>query len=94
MNKYLKINKVFTKKLSPLQALLCTLQCSEIKELQLSGKSVDSLADMVLHKQSQGGFAQYRLNKVHTNPLTNKKSRKRKGKELLKGANVSVSVSA
>lgn len=61
-----------------MQALLCTLQCSEIKELQLSGKSVDSLADMVLHKQSQGGFAQYRLNKVHTNPLTNKKSRKRK----------------
>ena len=64
------------------QSLLNALQCTEIKELPLSGHCVTSLADLVLYQNSQGGFAQYRLNQGHTNPLSKRASRKRKGNEM------------
>ncbi|XP_033105120.1 centromere protein N-A-like [Anneissia japonica] len=72
-----------------MQALMNSLECTEIRELQLSGQSLDSLADMVLNRSSQGDFSQYRHNKVDENPLVPRKSRKRTiadtSEELLDG---------
>ncbi|XP_072013905.1 centromere protein N-like [Amphiura filiformis] len=73
-----------------MQAVLNTLQCTEIKELQLTGQSVTSLADLALNRQSQGGFAQYRLNQVHGNPLSRRSQRKRKASSEIDLVDVAV----
>ncbi|XP_077983098.1 centromere protein N-A-like [Glandiceps talaboti] len=55
-----------------LQSILTSLGCTELKELQLCGHNLKSLADMVLYQQSQGSFSQYRFNQVDDNPLSRK----------------------
>ena len=62
-----------------IQALLNSLRCSEIREIQLTGRNLDSLATLALNSNSQGWFSQFRLNQVDTNPLAKRPSRKRKG---------------
>ncbi|XP_070576025.1 centromere protein N-A-like isoform X1 [Ptychodera flava] len=61
-----------------LQALLTSLEYTEVKELKLSGKNLSSLTDMVLFQQSQGAFSQYRYNQADQNPLTSGRKVKRK----------------
>ncbi|XP_071785066.1 centromere protein N-A-like isoform X1 [Asterias amurensis] len=61
-----------------MQALLNSLRCSEIREIQLTGRNLDSLASLALNSNSQGWFSQFRLNQVDTNPLAKRPSRKRK----------------
>ncbi|KAK3704033.1 hypothetical protein QZH41_017973, partial [Actinostola sp. cb2023] len=51
------------------QVLLDVLGCNNIKELDLTGKDVQSLANVVLNRRSQGHFSEYRLNQVDDNPL-------------------------
>ncbi|XP_038069493.1 centromere protein N-A-like [Patiria miniata] len=61
-----------------MQALLNSLHCSEIREIQLTGRDLDSLAALALHSNSQGWFSQFRLGQVDSNPLSKGPSRKRK----------------
>ncbi|XP_022107534.1 centromere protein N-like [Acanthaster planci] len=61
-----------------MQALLNSLHCSEIREIQLTGRDLDSLASLALHSNSQGWFSQFRLGQVDHNPLSKAPSRKRK----------------
>ncbi|XP_006821846.1 centromere protein N-A-like [Saccoglossus kowalevskii] len=59
-----------------LQALVLSLHCTKIKELELTGRHLRSLADMVLHQHSQGVMSRYRYNQVDESPLSCFRKRK------------------
>ncbi|XP_064640560.1 centromere protein N-like [Lineus longissimus] len=61
-----------------LQALQVAIGCSEVTEMKLSGKSVTSLLQLALNKDSQGSFSKFRLNQVDANPLSVRQRQKRK----------------
>lgn len=49
--------------------------CENLKEIDLTGKKVGPLCDLVLNKSSQGSFSHFRLNQVDENPLSRKRKR-------------------
>ncbi|KAF9433966.1 hypothetical protein BGZ76_008745 [Entomortierella beljakovae] len=51
------------------EALLRLFRATGIEEWPLFGKSPASLAELLLHKDSQGPHSKYRLNQVDDNPL-------------------------
>ncbi|KAI1317807.1 hypothetical protein EDD11_007829 [Mortierella claussenii] len=53
-----------------MEALLRTFKGNEIEDWPLTGKSPKSLADLLLHKDSQGSHSRYRLNHLDDNPLS------------------------
>ncbi|XP_031573781.1 centromere protein N-like [Actinia tenebrosa] len=61
-----------------LQAVTDVLGCTELKQQKLSGKDVQSLADLLLNKKSQGYFSEFRLKKMDSNPLCQENSARRK----------------
>lgn len=52
------------------QALLQAFHCQELQEWNLTGFHIESLADLLLYKDSQGGYSQYRLDQVDIRPLS------------------------
>ncbi|KAF9202813.1 hypothetical protein BGZ49_007061 [Haplosporangium sp. Z 27] len=60
-----------------MEALLRLFRASGIDEWPLTGKSPTSLAELLLHKDSQGSHSRYRLNQLDDNPLSSA-SKKRK----------------
>ncbi|KAF9583672.1 hypothetical protein BGW38_008888 [Lunasporangiospora selenospora] len=63
------------------EALLKLFNADKLEERQLSGRSPESLADMLLHKESQGALSTYRMNQLEDNPLV-PMPRKRKAIDL------------
>ncbi|KAG0212092.1 hypothetical protein BGX28_006853 [Mortierella sp. GBA30] len=60
-----------------MEALLRLFKANEVEEWPLSGKSPESLAALLLQKESQGALSRYRLNQLDDNPLsTTPKKRK------------------
>jgi len=55
-----------------LEALACALNLQSINQLQLTGKDVHSLLDILLHKSSQGSFSKFRKDEQVT-PLGQKR---------------------
>ncbi|KAF9109464.1 hypothetical protein BGX27_007582 [Mortierella sp. AM989] len=53
-----------------MEALLRLFRASGIEEWPLTGKSPTSLAELLLHKDSQGSHSRYRLNQLDDNPLS------------------------
>ncbi|KAF9171550.1 hypothetical protein BGX21_007962 [Mortierella sp. AD011] len=53
-----------------LEALLRLFKASGIEEWPLTGKSPTSLAELLLHRDSQGPHSRYRLNQLDDNPLS------------------------
>ena len=49
--------------------------CENLKDIDLTGKKVASLFDLVLNKDSQGFFSHFRLNQLDENPLSRKRKR-------------------
>ncbi|CAG8580480.1 2457_t:CDS:2 [Paraglomus brasilianum] len=62
-----------------MQALIKSFTCHEIEEWDLKGKYVDSLEQLLLHRESQGSFSLYRLNQVDDNPLLHPVKKKKPG---------------
>ncbi|KAK7504582.1 hypothetical protein BaRGS_00004068 [Batillaria attramentaria] len=58
--------------------LLEVFEAEEIKELQLTGHHLPSLADLALQQTSQGPFHAYRDKEEDENPLVSSKSHKKK----------------
>lgn len=65
-----------------LQAFAQMLDCTEIVKIELKGHHVTSLAQLAINRYGQGGFSKFRLNQVDGNPLSKRRSRKRKASEL------------
>lgn len=58
-----------------LQALSSLLHCQALEEINLSGRDVFSLKELLLNKSSQGAFSKYKLNQIDMNPLSRKRKR-------------------
>jgi hypothetical protein len=52
-----------------LDALCLTIECVEWGDTELSGRSLNSLLDLLLNQASQGPYSAYRLNQKDPNPL-------------------------
>ncbi|KAL1916698.1 uncharacterized protein VTP21DRAFT_5402 [Calcarisporiella thermophila] len=61
-----------------LQALLGVFECDRVDEWDLKGRNVSSLQELLLYRDSQGGFSKYRLNQVDDNPLVHYSRKKQK----------------
>lgn len=58
-----------------LKAIENLFGCDSVDEIDLTGKKVGSLCNLVLNKESQGSFSHFRLNQVDENPLSRKRKR-------------------
>jgi hypothetical protein len=52
-----------------LDALCLTVGCSQWRDMELCGRSLSSLLDLMLNQASQGPYSAYRLNQKDPNPL-------------------------
>ncbi|KAF9976230.1 hypothetical protein BGZ73_008937 [Actinomortierella ambigua] len=52
-----------------LEAFVRLFKAAKIEEWPLTGKSPTSLAELLLHRESQGQYSRYRLGQVDDNPL-------------------------